>query len=166
MFNRKQKIQARFFRNSSVVCIEVYLPREEWPLCLFEGIVDYCSRVLGEKEIAKVIDILSRKKEAMLKHHNFPLIYDEMLFELIGAQRKRYDVQVKKEKKRKLGYSVSVGKLEEILSKYYNLEKVFIHSIHAGSSIQDTKTIVLRANKEKDDRVLFVNFHEKEREDE
>jgi hypothetical protein len=164
MFKSKVVKDAEFWRNRFSEGITILLPDIEGDFSLFGGIINHCAKSLSERELEEVIEILKHKAKIMLKSHNFPLIYDEMLSELIEAQVVRYGV--KRDKKRKLGYSVSLGKLEEILGKYYNHEKVFIHSIHAGSSIQDTKTIVLRANKEKDDRVLFVNFHEKEREDE
>lgn len=157
MFKRTHNIQAEFFRNPGGESIDVYLPRWKVTLNLFEGFIDNDSKVLSEKEIAKVIDILSRKKEAMLKQHNFPQVYDKILSELIGVQIERYGV--KKAKKRKLCFSVSGGKLEEILGEYANIQNVHIDSIYIGSN----KYGVERIGSESDDRYLVsLSFREVE----
>lgn len=162
MSNQTHNIRAEFFRNSGVECIEVYLPGEKESLDLIGGIVDSCSKVLSEKEIAKVIDILSRKKEAMLKQHNFPPVYAKMLSDLIDVQRKRYDKRAKKAKKRRLEYSVSGGKLEEILGEYANIQNVHIDSIYVGSN----KYSVERIGSESDNRYLvLLSFREVEEDD-
>jgi alkyl sulfatase BDS1-like metallo-beta-lactamase superfamily hydrolase len=148
-------MQADFFRNSGVACIKVYLPGVKGSISIFANIADLRSKSLGKREIEEVIDILSRKKEAMLKQRNFPQIYDEMLTELIEVQRKRYGV--KKDKKRRVGYSVSGGKLEEILGEYANIQNVHIDSIYVGSN----KYNVERIGSESDDRYLVhLSFHE------
>jgi hypothetical protein len=98
----------------------------------------------------------------MLKQRNFPQIYDKMLTELIEVQRKRYGKRVKKDKKRRLGYGVSGGKLEEILGKYANIQNVHIDSIYVGSNRYGVEQI----GSESDDRYLVHLSFREEVEDE
>jgi hypothetical protein len=162
--NKHKNVKSANFCCEGTPSIDIVLAKGPTHISLFTGFIERQAKKLSEIELEQVISILSRDKEAMQKQHDFPLVFEELLSDLIKAQIVRYGV--KRNKKRKLGYSVSPGKLEEILGEYYNLEKVFIHSIYVGSNMQDAKTILLESSKEKDDRVLFVNFQGKEREDE
>jgi hypothetical protein len=154
MSKKENVIRVEFCRGSSP-SLDVHLTGEVQPVSLFRGIVELNSEKLSEKEIEAVIHIVTSKKRVMLKQRNFPQIYDELLTELIEVQRKRYEV--KKDKKRRLGYGVSGGKLEEILGDYINIQDVHIDSIYVGSNRQSVERIDL----ESDDRYLVhLSFHE------
>jgi hypothetical protein len=156
MFKKENVIRAKFCRGSSP-SIDVYFEGEVQSVSLFRGIVELGSRKLSEEEIEAVIVILASKKSVLSTLGNFPPIYAEMLTELIEVQRKRYGKRVKKDKKRRLGYSVSGGKLEEILGEYFNIQNVHIDSIYVGSNRDGVEQI----GSESDDRYLVhLSFHE------
>ena len=157
MFKSKEVLQAEFYRGSSSPSIEVQFKGNKKTISLFESNIAYCARKLSEIEIEEVVTILSRDKKAMLKQRNFPPIYEEMLSDLIEVQRERYGV--KKDKKRKLGYSVSLGKLEEILGLYFKVKKVRVYSIDVGRDRSDVDWIDL----DSDSSYLVLSFREGER---
>ena len=92
MFEWMYKIQADFCREDHP-CIIVSLTAAKLEFRLYYVNVECCSEVLTEKELAIVILILERKKEAMLKQRNFPYVYGKMLTELCDAQKERYGVK-------------------------------------------------------------------------
>ena len=142
--------------------IDIVLAKGLAPISLFTGFIERHAKKLSEIELEQVISILSRDKEAMQKQHDFPLLFEEMLSDLIEAQTKRYGVRARKDKKRKLGYSVSVGKLEEILGEYFKIKEVHAYSIDVGSDRYNAERIDL----ESDHRYLVLSFREVEEEDE
>ena len=112
------------------MCIEVFIPDSNTSIDIFDGQVEHCCRLLTKREIEQVVSILLCDKKAMQKQRNFPLVYDEMLSDLIEVQRERYDLRTKKEKRRDFGYTLSISKMEEILAQYYKFKDVHIDSIH------------------------------------
>lgn len=82
MFKRGKAIDAEFHRSGTQVWIDVFLPDLESPIPIASTIVSHSAKALSERELEKVIEILSHKAEGMLKQHNFPLVYGEMLSEL------------------------------------------------------------------------------------
>ena len=126
---------------------------------LWHAQIEYCARDLSEKEIEESIAILSQHKVVMLKERNFPPIYEDMLSDLIKAQKERYGV--KKEGGRALGYSVSIDKLEEILGDHYKLKDAHIFSIDVGENRSKAERIDLRS----DYSYLVMSFREENRDD-
>jgi hypothetical protein len=154
MSKKENVIRVEFCRGSSP-SIDVYLDGEVQPVSLFRGIVEPTSEALSEKEIEVVIHILTSKKRIMSIQRNFPQQYNEMLTELIEVQRKRYGKRVKKDKKRRLGYGVSGGKLEEILGDYFNIQDVHIDSIYVGSNKYGVERIDSNGR-----HLVHLSFHE------
>jgi DNA-binding HxlR family transcriptional regulator len=154
MFKKEDVRCVKFCRGSSP-SIDVYLAGEVQPVSLFRDIVEHTSEALSEKEIEVVIHILTSKKRVMSMQRNFPQIYNKMLTELIEVQRKRYGKRVKKDKKRRLGYSVSGGKLEEILGEYANIPNVHIDSIYVGSNKYGVERIGSNVR-----HLVHLSFHE------
>ena len=153
---------ADFCRDYSNDSIEVVLSGGSVHFSLFSEIIAHCAEVLSEIELEEVISILSRKKEAMLKQRNFPLVCEEMLSDLIGAQRERYGVHAEKKVKSTRWYGVSIDKLEEILGLYANLEDAHVTRVYVGTD----KLGLDRIDLGKNNRELFVQFREAGEEDE
>jgi hypothetical protein len=148
-----------FCRGNATSSIEVELMKGNETISLNHCNIAYCSEVLSQKEIKTIIEILETKKELMLKECDFPSVYGEMLDDLITAYEGRYDKRAKKAKKRKLGFSVSGGKLEEILGEYFKMKDVHIYSIDVGNNRDNAAWISL---KESDDCYLVLSFREVE----
>jgi len=98
MFKSKNDIDARFFRvgTSAYVGISLFGTKKFTPVCQCN--ILYHTRLLGDMELKRIIRVLSSKKEAMEKQHNFPPIYDEMLTDLISVLNERYKEQLNKVK--------------------------------------------------------------------
>ena len=153
---------AEFCRDGSTSYIDVILPKVSGSISLWDGFIVFYAKELSEVELEEVISILSRKKEAMLKQRNFPLVCEEMLSDLIGAQRERYGVHAEKKVKSTRWYGVSIGKLEEILGLYANLEDAHVTRVYVGTD----KLGLDRIDLGKNNRELFVQFREAGEEDE
>lgn len=154
MFKSKRVKDAEFWRVSTVSGIDVYLLDGKGPIPLSSTLIIHFAKALSERELEETIEILSSKAKVMIKQRNFPLIYAEMLSDLIEVQMKRYGKRVKKEKKRKLGYSVSIDKLEEILGEYYKIKDVHAYSIDVGSDRSNAE----RIDVDSDYRYLILSF--------
>jgi hypothetical protein len=142
----------KFFRDSGCNSIDVILFEKAKCISLFKDGIAHCAKSLSETEIEEAVTLLSHEKKAMLKQRNFPPIYDEMLSDLIEVQRVRYGV--KKDKKRKLSYSVSAGKLEDIPGQF-----VQAYSIDVGSDRLNAELIDL----DLDHSYLVLPFRKGER---
>lgn len=157
--NLKHVKSAKFYRHESVVAIDV-ITHDNLRTSLYENSIKYFAKYLSDIEIEEAIVILLADKKAMLKPRNFPPVFDEMLSDLINVQEERYSA--KKDKKVKLGYSVSIGKLEEIRGLYYKIKNVHAYSIDVGSDRANAERIDL----ESDYRYLVLSFREGKEEDE
>jgi hypothetical protein len=85
---------AVFRRISGLGVIEIPLSDTHFPLCVYSASIKHDLMSLGEKELEQVILILEHEKEAMLKEHNFPPLFDEMLSDLIKVQIERYGEKI------------------------------------------------------------------------
>lgn len=134
MFRTRTIYTVDFCRDNSTSSIDVHLTKKEEAISLFEGIIAYCSKVLSQKEIKTIIEILETKKEVMLEECDFPAVYDEMLNELIAAYRERYGV--KKEKRRKFPYCVDPSELEVMFEQNFDITDVHIDSIDINANLK------------------------------
>ena len=130
-----------FCRDNASPSMEIELMKGNETISLDRHSIAYCSKVLSQKEIKTIIEILETKKELMLKECDFPKVYDEMLNDLIIAYKERYGKQVKKEDEHKIHDSLSITELEEILRHHYKLKEVRVDSIYAGSDSYNTMKI-------------------------
>lgn len=153
MFKTKYVKSVKFSR---LACssIDVHLSDMPNPIFLFKDIIEHTAKKLSARELEEVIQILMIEKETMLRQCNFPVIYDEMLSDLINVQRERYSI--KKEEARKLGFSVSLEKLEEILGEYYNVKDAHAYSIDVG----ETRSLAKRIDLVSDYSYLALSFQE------
>ena len=88
---------ANFYRGIGISSIDIVLLGEpKTYITIFPGITKHEDMALGETELDEVIAILSREKEALVKHNNFPPIYEEMLTSLINDQTWYRTKKVKK----------------------------------------------------------------------
>lgn len=138
MFKSRNIQGVEFCRDESVTSIEVRLSGKKNPISLFDGIINHCSKKLSESEMGTVIEILTCKKEVMLREDDFPVVYGEMLKDLIIAYNGRYGKQVKKDNNWKPEYGLNIAELEEVLRDYYNLKEVRVNSIYAGNDSYNT----------------------------
>lgn len=155
--NKHKNVKNTNFSRERSPSIDILFDDGEVSISLYAGSIEKNAKKLSEIELEQVISILLRDKEAMLKQYDFPLVFEEMLYDLIEVQVKRYGVRA-----RKLGYSISLGKLEEILGEYYKIKEVCASSIDVGSDRRNAERIDL----ESDCRYLVLSFREGEEEDE
>ena len=151
-------VSAKFCRKPAAN-LEITVRGLSAAISLWHGNIKYGARDLSEKELEVAVAILSQHKVVMLKARNFPPIYEDMLSDLVKAQKERYGV--KKEGGRALGYCVSIDKLEEILGDYYKIKYAHIYSIDVGNDRPKAERIDLRS----DYSYLVVSFREWNRDD-
>jgi hypothetical protein len=147
-----------FCRDNSSSSIEIELMKGNETISLFEGIIEYCSKVLSQKEIKTIIKILESKKEVMLEECDFPKVYDGMLNDLITAYEERYglkDTNIGKH------YRLSLYGLEEIIKQHYDLDQIHIDSVVGGVNYTSK-----RIDSKADNRTLFVDYTGWRKEDE
>lgn len=97
MFEWMHKIRAEFCRGQFHNYIKVTFRGNSENFILFEGEIMRGSRRLSKEELAVVITILKRKKEAIAQR-NFPFVYGGMLSDLCDVQTERYGVREDKKK--------------------------------------------------------------------
>ena len=139
-----------FSIDSSSPSIEVELMKGNNTISLTHYNIAYCSKLLSQKEIETVIEILETKKELMLKECDFPSVYSEMLDELITAHDERYGVKDTYIEKQ---YRLSRYGLEWLLRQHFDLEEVHIDSVIGG-----VNHICNQIDLKDDDGAFFVAY--------
>ena len=117
-----------------------------------------------EKELEKLKDIGIRFQEVKTENdilRRMLLRWGTIREENLSKKSiERYGV--KKDKKKKLGYSVSLYELEGILNEYFKIKKAHVYSIDVGSDRSNAERIDL----ESDSRYLVLSFREGGKKDE
>ena len=139
-----------FCRDNAHPSIEIKLMKGYETISLYCHSIAYYSKVLSQKEIKTIIEILETKKEVMLKECDFPIVYGAMLNDLITAYEERYgmkDTNIGKQ------YRLPLYGLEEIIKKHYELDQIHIDSVVGG--VNHTRK---RIDLKDDNRALFVDY--------
>ena len=127
--NRHKNVKSANFCREGTPSMDIVLAKGPVHISLFTDFIERYAKKLSEIELEQVILILSRDKEAMLKQHDFPLIFEEMLSDLIEVQRKRYGVRANEAPKPISLCNPDTSRMRALFKDYFNAKAVNIISI-------------------------------------